>query len=161
MNACAAPQSSSAPVASSRPDLIPAPPARPAAARRPWNASSRRALAMLDRFPVAAAPLPRLHVERPGTAEGLRILDRPTGQRLTVYTPRFDSQFKAGHRSGRWYVRPVDDGGVEPRGPSFASAKAAVEAIAAGRWSFAALLAERHGLRLRVIWPRQAPQALR
>jgi hypothetical protein len=108
---------------------------------------------MLRLFPVEAPALPRVHVERPCGDEGLRVLDRPTGQRLLVYAPRFNAQFRSGHRPGRWYVRPCDDVGAEPRGPSFATAKAAVEAVAAGRWSFPAVLADRPGPRLRVIWP--------
>jgi hypothetical protein len=109
---------------------------------------------MLQLFPVAAAAVPRLHVEQPRAGVGLRILDRPTGQRLLVYTPRIDAQYQAGHHYGRWYVRPSGDVGVEPRGPSFTTAKAAVEAVAAGRWSFPAILSERRTQRLRVIWPR-------
>ena len=138
-----------------QPKPDPAGPSR-TARRRPRNQASQRALAMLKLFPVAAATVPRIHIEKPASVEGLRIFDRPTGQRLVVYTPRFNSQFKAGHHSGRWYVRPVDDAGLEPLGPSFATAKAAVEAVASGRWSFTALLAERQGLRLRVIWPRRS-----
>jgi hypothetical protein len=109
---------------------------------------------MLRLFPVEATAIPRLHVEHPRAGVGLRVLDRPTGQRLLVYTPRIDAQYQAGHHYGRWYVRLSGDVGVEPRGPSFATAKAAVEAVAAGSWSFPAILSERRGQRLRVIWQR-------
>ena len=75
---------------------------RPSRVRyRPWNQGSRRALAMLRLFPVEAAPLPRVHLEAAGADSGLQVFDRPTGQRLLVYTPRFNTQFQAGHRAGR------------------------------------------------------------
>lgn len=160
MNARPAPAPATTPASvttpSSAPSSRPAAPARPQAAprRRPWSPASERALAMLRLFPVEEAALPRLHVE-PARADGdLRVYDRPTGHRLRIYTPRIDEQFRAGHRARRWYVRPAGDAAAEPRGPGFASAGAALDAVAAGRWSFSALNAERRPPRLRVIWPR-------
>lgn len=137
--------SASAPDAGTRP--APSPPR----SRRGGSAVSARALAMLTLWPVDSTPLPRVHVE-PRRPDGtLRIHDRPTGQQLVVYTPSFDHQFKAGHRRGRWYVRPATTVGSSPRSPGFASARAAIEALTAGRWSLDSLLADRRGLPLRVI----------
>jgi hypothetical protein len=109
---------------------------------------------MLKLLPVDAAAVPRVHVEPSRPDGSLRVLDRPTGEHLLVYTPRFNSQFRAGHRSGRWYVRPLCSVGVVPLGPGFATARTAVEAVSAGRWSFSGILADRRRLPLRVIWPR-------
>jgi hypothetical protein len=109
---------------------------------------------MLRLFPVAEAAVPRIHVESARADGAWRVYDRPTGQRLLVYTPRLNRQFQGGHRAGRWYVRPAGDLGAEPRGPGFATARAALDAVAAGRWSFAALLADPRRPRVRVIWPR-------
>jgi hypothetical protein len=106
---------------------------------------------MLTLLPVHATPVPRVHVQ-PRRPDGtLRVLDRPTGQQLVVYTPRFIHQFRAGHRSGRWYVRPATCVGSEPQSPGFVSARAAIEALTAGRWSLESLLANRGGLPLRVV----------
>jgi hypothetical protein len=106
---------------------------------------------MIRLWPVHAASVPRVHVQ-PRRPDGtLHVLDRPTGQQLVVYTPRFVHQFSAGHRRGRWYVRPATSVGSEPRSPSFASARAAIEALGAGRWSLESLLANRGKLPLRVL----------
>jgi hypothetical protein len=115
--------------------------------------SSRRALAMLECLPILAAPVPWLHVQ-PRLPDGtLRVLDRPTGRQLIIYTPQYTPQFRAGHRAQRWYVRPSAYVGCEPESPSFATARSAIEAVAAGRWSLASLMSLRAGLPIRVIWP--------
>jgi hypothetical protein len=114
--------------------------------------SSRRALAMLERLPIHAAPVPWLHVH-PRLPDGtLRVLDRPSGRQLIIYTPQYRRQFRAGHRARRWYVRPAAHVGCEPESPSFATARSAIEAVAAGRWSLASLMSLRAGLPLRVVW---------
>ncbi len=98
---------------------------------------------------LVGSPLPRLHVS-PRRADGrLYIHDRLTGAELLVYTPVLNSQFRAGHRAGRWYVRPSDEVGVTPRSVGFTTAREAVEAIARGAW------------RLRVIFPEPAEPAPR
>lgn len=90
---------------------------------------------------LVGSPLPRLHVS-PRRADGrLYIHDRLTGAELLVYTPALNSQFRSGHRAGRWYVRPADEVGLSPRSVGFFTAREAVEAIARGAW------------RLRVIFP--------
>lgn len=100
-----------------------------------------RPIGVRSTFSLAGSPLPRLHVS-PRRADGrLYIHDRLTGAELLVYTPAFRSQFRAGHRASRWYVRPADEVGLEPRSVGFATAREAVEAIARGAW------------RLRVIFP--------
>jgi hypothetical protein len=120
-------------------------------ASRPMSVPSARALTMLTLIPVGATPLPRIHV-RPRHPDGtLRVMDRPTGQNLIVYTPRFIHQFCAGHRAGRWYVRPSTFVGSVPQSPGFATARAAIEALSSGRWSALSLLTERAGRVPRVL----------
>jgi hypothetical protein len=114
--------------------------------------SSGRALEMLTRLPIHAAPVPWLHVQ-PRLPDGtLRVLDRPTGRQLIIYTPQYTSQFRAGHRAYRWYVRPAAHVGCEPESPSFATARSAIDAVATGRWNLASLMSLRAGLSLRVVW---------
>lgn len=92
-------------------------------------------------FSLVGSPLPRLHVS-PKRADGrLYVHDRLTGAELMIYTPRFNSQFRTGHRSGRWYVKPADEVGSTPRSIGFGTAREAVEAVARGAW------------RLRVVFP--------
>ena len=103
-----------------------------------------RAIGLRSASSLVGSPLPRLHVS-PRRADGrLYIHDRLTSAELLVYTPVFNSQFRSGHRAGRWYVRPADEVGVTPRSVGFATAREAVEAIARGAW------------RLRVIFPEPA-----
>ena len=116
---------------------------------------------MLTLWPVQATPVPRVHVELRQPDGTLRILDRPTGQHLVIYTPRFTQQFRAGHRRGRWYVRPATSVGLGPQSPGFATARAAVEASSAGRWSLESLLANRGGLPLRVVTSMPGAQPVR
>jgi hypothetical protein len=93
-----------------------------------------QALTMLTLLPVRATSVPRLHVE-PRRPDGtLVVLDRFTGKQLMVYTPRFDQQFRAGHRSGRWYVRPFNYVGANPVSQSFCTARGAIDAVTAGHW---------------------------
>ena len=128
---------------------------RPRSRRRSISVS--RALAMLTLLPVHATSVPRVHVE-PRQPDGtLRVLDRFTGQQLIVYTPRFTQQFRAGHRSGRWYVRPVTHVGTDPTSRSFPTAWGAIEGVTAGRWSLRSGSAKGPQERLRVIWPASEP----
>jgi hypothetical protein len=96
--------------------------------------SAARALAMLTLMPVRGISLPRVHVGSRRPDGALRVHDRPTGEELLVYTPRFETQFRGGHRAGRWYVRPAVHVGAEPISQAFDTARQAVEAVAAGRW---------------------------
>jgi len=108
-----------------------------------------RAIGFRSASPLVGSPLPRLHVS-PRRADGrLYVHDRLTGAELVVYTPRFNSQFRSGHRAGRWYVRPVDEVGVALRSVDFGTAREAVEAVARGAWRF------------RVIFPNPAEPAPR
>jgi hypothetical protein len=118
---------------------------------RPRSPQAHSALAMLRLFPVDVSPLPRVHV-RPDPPHGsLRVYDRPSSQDFLVYTPRFRAQFRAGHRFGRWYVRPLRSVGAHPESRSFATAKAAIEALAAGSWKLGGPSELSHR-KLRVIW---------
>jgi hypothetical protein len=106
---------------------------------------------------VHAIPLAKVHVGRRQTDGALRVFDRPTGQELVVYTPRFTAQFRAGHRAGRWYVRPLIYVGVKPQSASFTTAKSAIEAVSAGAWNLTTPAATQPRRRpLRVIWPEPA-----
>ena len=133
------------------PSIGPKPSSRQLQARRRSTAVSQ-ALAMLRLLPVHEMLVPRIHVG-PRQPDGtLRILDRFTGQQLIVYTPRFAQQFRAGHCSGRWYVRPVTHVGTGPMSGSYSTARAAIEAVTAGHWSFRSSCAA-GPRRLRVICP--------
>ena len=121
--------------------------------RRRRSRESARALAMLSLLPVHALPVPKVHVE-PRRPDGtIAVFDRPTGTQLIVYTPRFDRQFRAGHRGGSWYVRPLIELGSEPVSLAFPTAKAAIDAVAEGRWRMGAGPSSRGGPLIRVIWP--------
>jgi hypothetical protein len=114
------------------------------------RASSAHALAMLSRQPIHAAPIPRFHAA-PKVADGtLLVDDRASGEQFTVYTPRFVSQFRAGHRAGLWYLRPATDVGPAPRSPGFATARDAVEALRTTSWPPTAPAPQRPRTRLRV-----------
>ena len=109
---------------------------------------------MLTLLPVFATPVPRLHVE-PRSPDGrLIVYDRALGERFVVYAPRFVSEFRGGHRAGQWYLRPVSDVGPAPRSLAFSTARAAIEALKAGRWSLSITPRYRPDPRLRVIWSR-------
>jgi hypothetical protein len=109
---------------------------------------------MLTLLPIHTAPVKRVHVDKRQPDGTLRVFDRPTGQNLVVYTPRFTEQLRAGHRAGRWYVRPLLYVGLQPQSLGFASARGAIEAVSAGAWDLKAPSAKRrHPVLLRVIWP--------
>ncbi len=109
---------------------------------------------MLTLLPVHDAPVNRVHVANRQPDGTLRVFDRPTGQHLLVYTPRFTEQFRAGHRASRWYVRPLIYVGVKPQSHGFATARGAIEAVSSGTWNLTAPVAKHRGpLALRVIWP--------
>jgi hypothetical protein len=119
--------------------------------------SASRALAMLTLLPVHATSVPRVHVE-PRQPDGtLRVLDRFTGQQLIVYTPRFTQQFRAGHRSGRWYVRHVNHVGTDPTSQSFPTARGAIQGVTAGRWRLRSGPAKGPEEQIRVILPASDP----
>lgn len=130
-------------------------------ARRPTAPSSARDMAMLRLAPVDRLAVPRLHVEPRQVDGGLRVFDRPSGTYVLVYTPRYSVQFGAGHRGGRWYVRTPTQVGGRPQSRDFASARAAVDAVAEGSWRLSAATSAPTTLasRLRVIWPDAGPLA--
>jgi len=125
-------------------------------------------MAMLRVAPIDAAPLPRVHVAPRQAAGSLRVLDRAGGAEVVVYTPTFRAQFEAGHRAGRWYVRPAEMVGGAPRSVAFSTAREAVEAVAADAWRLRVVspgstrvsVHAGHAARprLRVIWP--APETV-
>ena len=103
------------------------PSANPLATRRRSTiASSSRDLAMLRIAPIDSASLPRAHVGRRQTSGSFRLHDRPSGEDVLVYTPTFRTQFEAGHRAGRWYVRPLTNVGGAPSSLAFSTAMEAV-----------------------------------
>jgi hypothetical protein len=103
--------------------------------RRPVAAGCQNALALLARHPITHTPIPRLHVDRVRQAGTLSVLDRASGDRFTIYTPRFESQFRDGHRFGLWYARPNNAPGTRPVSQGFATAKEAIDALRQGRWT--------------------------
>jgi hypothetical protein len=118
----------------SRPATTPAgdPPRgeRPGGRRmRATNPASAHALAMLTLHPVFSTPVPRLHVGPRGTDGSMLVDDRASGRRFRVYTPRLDSQFRAGYRAGLWYVRTSGDAEPSPRSPGFPTAGAAIDTL--------------------------------
>jgi hypothetical protein len=126
---------------------------KPAKLRRPaMRSSSAHALAMLTRQPVYSAPVPQFHIEARVVDATLFVGDRASGDRFQVYTPRFVSQFRAGHRAGLWYVRRTTDVEITPRGPGFATASDAVESLRAGSWSGSAPALDRRRESYRVFW---------
>jgi hypothetical protein len=126
---------------------------KPAKVRRPaTRSSSAHALAMLTRQPVYSAPVPRFHIESRVVDATLFVGDRASGERFQVYTPRFVSQFRDGHRAGLWYVRRTTDVESTPRSPGFATASDAVEALRAASWSLSAPALDRRRGSYRVFW---------
>jgi hypothetical protein len=119
--------------------------------RRSTNPSSAHALAMLTRQPIFAAPVPRLHLG-PRAADGSMLVDdRASDRRFRVYTPRLDSEFRAGYRAGLWYVRTLGDVEPAPRSPGFPTPGAAVDTLRPSPRSQPSGPARR-GPRCRVIW---------
>jgi hypothetical protein len=119
--------------------------------RRATNPSSARALAMLTRQPVFAAAVPQLHVGPRGADGSMLVDDRASDRRFRVYTPRHDSQFRAGYRAGLWYVRTPGDIEPTPRSPGFPTAGAAVDMLRSSSRGLPPQTA-RPGPRCRVIW---------
>jgi hypothetical protein len=102
---------------------------------------------------VTSVALPTLHQGRRGPSGDLTILDRAGGETYVVYTPRFESQFRNGHRAGLWYLRPSNSVGAEPRSLGFKTLKAAVDALKASSWRLhAATSTHRPSSTFRVIW---------
>jgi hypothetical protein len=119
--------------------------------KMPTNPSSASALAMLTRQPVFAVPVPQIHVG-PRAADGsILVDDRASSRRFRVYTPRLNSQFRAGYRAGLWYLRTAGDAEPSPRSPGFPTPDAAVETLRAASRDIS-LQAPRHVPRCRVIW---------
>jgi hypothetical protein len=100
---------------------------RPVQRRRAINPSSAQALAMLTRQPVFATPVPQVHIGPRGTDGSFLVDDRASDRRFLVYTPRLDSQFRAGYRAGLWYLRAPGDVEPSPRSPGFPTAVAAID----------------------------------
>ena len=97
--------------------------------RRATNPSSATALAMLTLRPVFATALPQLHIG-PRRADGSMLVDdRASDRRFWVYTPRLNSQFRAGYRAGLWYLRTAGDVEPSPRSSGFPTASAAVATL--------------------------------
>jgi hypothetical protein len=115
---------------------------------------SAEALNLLTLRPVFATPVPRHHVESRAPDGSRLVQDRATSERFVVYSPRFIYQFKAGHRAGLWYLRPSADVEATPRSVGFPTARAAVEAMRADRWSLSRLRPNHECPRnpCRVIW---------
>ncbi|MHB1556516.1 MAG: hypothetical protein ACYC61_03430, partial [Isosphaeraceae bacterium] len=123
----------------------------PAPRRRPTDGSSARALAMLTRRPVFAAAVPQLHVGGRAVDGSILVDDRADERRVRVYTPRLNSQFRAGYRAGLWYVRTPGDVEPSPRSPGYPTRAAALDSLRAvprGRTSPSV----RGGVPCRVIW---------
>lgn len=102
---------------------------RPSRRRKAIDPSSAQALAMLTRQPIFAAPVPRVHIG-PRAADGsILVDDRISDRKFLVYTPRLESQFRAGYRAGRWYVRTPGDAEPSPRSLGFPDAAAAIDTL--------------------------------
>jgi hypothetical protein len=97
------------------------------------NPSSAEALAMLTRQPISAAPVPRVHVGSRAADGSILVDDRISDRRFLVYTPRLESQFRAGYHAGLWYVRTPGDAEPSPRSPGFADAGAAIDTLRSPR----------------------------
>jgi hypothetical protein len=109
-------------------------------------------VAMLARQSVFVASLPRFHV-KPRWVDGtLLVRDRALDEQFKIYTPRFVSQFRAGHRSGLWYLRPAGDLGFAPQSQGFPTARDAIEALRSSYWNPSLSPANRLRARCRVIW---------
>lgn len=107
----------------------PSVPASPSPRRRPTDGSSARALALLTRRPVFAAALPQLHLGGRAADGSIVVDDRAAERRVRVYTPRLNSQFRAGYRAGLWYVRTPGDVEPSPRSPGYPTRIAALDSL--------------------------------
>ncbi len=119
--------------------------------RRRTDPSSARALAMLSRRPIFAAAVPQLHVGGRVADGSLVVNDRAADRRFRLYTPRLNSQFRAGYRAGLWYLRAAGDFEPSPRSPGFPTTAAALDSLRAVRRDGSAPAA-RGGQHCRVIW---------
>ncbi len=133
------------------------PPRKARVVRIPVYPNSGQALAMLTLMPVFATPVPRLHVEPKAPDGRLMVYDRASGECFVVYTPRFRSEFSAGHRAGQWYVRLVSDIGTASGSLGFPTARAAIEALKNGCWRLSHAPRPRSAARFRVIWSALSP----
>jgi hypothetical protein len=113
--------------------------------------SSAHALTMLTRQSIFAAPVPRLHVGPRGADGSMLVDDRASDWRFRVYTPRLDSQFRAGYRAGLWYVRTLGDVETTPRSPGFSTPAVAVDMLCSASRRLP-VQTSRQGPRCRVIW---------
>lgn len=114
--------------------------------------TSMQAPALLTRQSVFAIALPRLHVKPRWVNGTLMVYDRASDEEFKVYTPRFASQFLAGHRYGLWYLRTAGDVEFAPRSHGFPNPGDAIEALRSGCWRPSAPPPNRPGARCRVIW---------
>lgn len=101
--------------------------------RKAIDPSSAQALAMLTRQPISAAPIPRVHVGKRSADGSILVDDRALDRRFLVYTPRLESQFRAGYRAGLWYVRTPGDAEPSPRSPGFPDPVAAIDRLRSPR----------------------------
>jgi hypothetical protein len=88
---------------------------------------------MLTRRPIFAAPVPQMHIGPRGTDGSILVDDRMSDRRFVVYTPRLDSQFRAGYRAGLWYVRDTKDVESSPKSPPYPTAVAAIDTLRLSR----------------------------
>ena len=96
---------------------------------------------------------PRIHLGRRAADGSIAALDRATGERFVVYTPRFSAQFAAGARPFSWYVRALAAAGEASL--AFPTARAALEALERGTWRARPVAPPRKPTRpLRVVWSR-------
>lgn len=117
---------------------------------QPSDPNSARALALLMQQPVTATPVPRVHVGQRRADGSITVHDRATDRAFLVYTPRRDSEFRTGHRTGLWYVRAASGGEASPTSPGFRTAIEGIEAIRSPR--VPAIEAPGHRPRYRVLW---------
>jgi hypothetical protein len=111
-----------------------------------------KALAMLIQNPITHTPVPRMHLAPVKTAGTLIVHDRASGERFRIYTPKFEAQFRAGHRYGLWYACPANATGPQPASRGFANARDAVDALKQGLWSQTGPVAKAPPPLLRIIW---------
>jgi hypothetical protein len=88
---------------------------------------------MLTRQPIFAAPVLQVHVSPRGADGSIQVDDRASDRRFVVYTPRLESQFRAGYRAGQWYVRTPGDVEPSPRSPGFPTPVAAIDMLRSPR----------------------------
>lgn len=130
----------------------PTPTPAPTPRRRPVAAGCLKALAMLIQNPITHSPVPRMHLAPVKAAGTLIVHDRASGERFRIYTPKFEAQFRAGHRYGLWYACPANATGPQPASRGFANARDAVDALKQGLWSLTGPGAKAPPPLLRIIW---------